>query len=106
MACVGAAASLLAPTYPVTPQTGYVFVLIAFTVVVLGGMGSFVGALIGGLIIGITESVGGLFLGESLGKIGISLIFILVLIVPAALVLWKLWPLVKIEMAAARSSDS
>ncbi len=80
VACVGAAASLLAPTYPVTPQTGYVFVLIAFTVVVLGGMGSFVGALIGGLIIGITESLGGLFLGESLGKIGISLIFILVLL--------------------------
>ncbi|MDJ0949084.1 MAG: branched-chain amino acid ABC transporter permease [Alphaproteobacteria bacterium] len=79
-ACVGAAACLLVPTFPVTPQIGYVFVLIAFTVVVLGGMGSFVGALIGGLIIGIAESVGGLFFGETLGKISISLIFILVLL--------------------------
>ena len=38
------------------------------------------GALIGGFIIGITESLGGLFLGEALGQIGISLIFILILL--------------------------
>ncbi len=79
-ACLGAAACLLAPTYPVSPQIGYTFVLIAFTVVVLGGMGSFVGALVGGLIIGVTESLGGLFFGESLGKLGISLVFILILL--------------------------
>ena len=79
-ACVGAAACLLVPTFPVTPQTGYVFVLVAFTVVVLGGMGSFIGALIGGFIIGIAESVGGLFFGQTLGQIAISLIFITVLL--------------------------
>ncbi len=79
-ACLGAAACLLAPTFPISPQIGYIFVLIAFTVVVLGGMGSFVGALIGGFIIGVTESLGGLFFGESLGKLGISLIFILILL--------------------------
>ena len=45
--------------------------LVAFTVVVLGGMGSFLGALVGGLIVGVIESFGGLFLGESLGQIGI-----------------------------------
>ena len=55
-------------------------VLVAFTVVVLGGMGSFLGAVVGGLIIGLTESFGGLFLGESMGQIGISLIFILILL--------------------------
>ena len=80
IACLGAAACLLAPTYPITPQIGYVFVLVAFTVVVLGGMGSFIGALVGGFIIGIAESLGGLYLGESLGKITISLIFILILL--------------------------
>jgi branched-chain amino acid transport system permease protein len=79
-ACVAAAASLLAPTYAVNPQFGYLFVLIAFTVVVLGGMGSFVGALVGGFIIGITEQLGRLFLGESLGLITISVIFILILL--------------------------
>ncbi len=80
LACLGAAGCLLLPSFYVDPFTGNVFVIIAFTVVVLGGMGSFVGALVGGFIIGVTESVGGLFLGESLGQIGISLIFILILL--------------------------
>lgn len=80
VACLGVAACLLLPGYYVNPQVGSGFVLIAFTTVVLGGMGSFVGALIGGFIIGIVESLSGLFLGESLGQIGIFLIFILVLI--------------------------
>ncbi len=79
-ACVAAAASLLAPTYAVHPQFGYLFVLIAFTVVVLGGMGSFVGALVGGFVIGITEQLGRLYLGEGLGLITISAIFILILL--------------------------
>jgi branched-chain amino acid transport system permease protein len=78
--CLGVAACLLLPSYYVTPQVGHGFILIAFTIVVLGGMGSFVGALLGGFIIGIVEALGGLFLGESLGQIGIFIIFILVLI--------------------------
>lgn len=80
IACLGAAGCLLLPSFYVDPSTGNIFVIIAFTIVVLGGMGSFVGALVGGFIIGITESVGGLYLGESLGQIGISLIFILILL--------------------------
>ena len=80
LATLGAAASLLMPIFYVSPTIGHVFVLVAFTVVVLGGMGSFLGAVVGGLIIGLTESFGGLFLGESLGQIGISLIFILILL--------------------------
>jgi len=80
MATLGAAASLLMPIFYVSPTTGHVFVMVAFTVVVLGGMGSFLGAVVGGLIVGLTESFGGLYLGESLGQIGISLIFILILL--------------------------
>jgi branched-chain amino acid transport system permease protein len=79
-ACLAVAASLLMPTFYVTPQVGYAFVLIAFTTVVLGGMGSFEGALIGGLVLGVVEALGGLWLGESLGQIGIFVIFILVLL--------------------------
>lgn len=79
-ACLAVAASLLMPTFYVTPQVGYAFVLIAFTTVVLGGMGSFEGALIGGLVLGVVEALGGLLLGESLGQIGIFVIFILVLL--------------------------
>ena len=74
------AACLLAPTYSVSPQFGYLFILIAFTVVVLGGMGSFAGALVGGFVIGITEQLGQLYLGESLGLITISVTFILILL--------------------------
>jgi branched-chain amino acid transport system permease protein len=80
LACVGAAACFLLPVYYVNPQVGSGFVLVAFTIVVLGGMGSFTGALLGGLLIGVVESLGGLLLGESLGQIGIFAIFIAVLL--------------------------
>ena len=79
-ACLAIAACLLIPTYYVNPGAGNAFVLIAFTVVVLGGMGSVAGALIGGLFVGVVESLSGLFLGESLGQIGIFVMFILVLL--------------------------
>jgi branched-chain amino acid transport system permease protein len=79
-ACVGAAACLLLPVFYVTPTVGEIFVLIAFTVVVLGGMGSLIGALIGGIVIGVTESLGGLFLGEGLGQLCIFVIFIVILL--------------------------
>lgn len=80
-ACLAVAASLLMPTFLVNPRIGNAFVLVAFTIVVLGGMGSIPGALVGGLFIGVVESLSGLFMGESLGQIGIFLIFILVLLV-------------------------
>ena len=80
LACLGAAACFLLPAYYVNPQVGNGFVLIAFTIVVLGGMGSFPGALAGGFIVGVIESLGGLWLGESLGQIGIFLVFIAILL--------------------------
>lgn len=80
LACLGAAACFLLPAYYVNPQVGGGFVLIAFTIVVLGGMGSFGGALVGGLLIGVVESLGGLWFGESLGQIGIFLLFVAVLL--------------------------
>ena len=79
-ACLAIAACLLIPTYYVNPHIGNAFVLVAFTIVVLGGMGSVTGALIGGLFVGVVESLCGLYLGESLGQIGIFIMFILVLL--------------------------
>ena len=79
-ACLAVAAGLLMPNYTVNPASGEAFVLVAFTIVVLGGMGSVPGALIGGLLIGVVESLSGLLLGDSLGQIGIFAIFILVLL--------------------------
>jgi branched-chain amino acid transport system permease protein len=80
-ACFAIAACLLIPTYYANPRAGEAFVLVAFTIVVIGGMGSVPGALIGGLIIGVVESLAGFFFGESLGQVGIFLIFIAVLLV-------------------------
>jgi branched-chain amino acid transport system permease protein len=85
LACVGAAACFLLPSYYVNPTVGGGFVLIAFTVVVLGGMGSFVGALVGGFVVGLAESLGGLAgitlgWGENMGQLGIFLVFIAVLL--------------------------
>jgi len=80
-ACVAIAACLLIPTYYVNPTAGEAFVLIAFTVVVLGGMGSIAGALIGGLFVGVVESLSSVFLGQSLGQIGIFVLFIVMLLV-------------------------
>ena len=79
-AIVAAAACLLLPSFYVTPQVGYAFVLGAFTTVVLGGMGSFSGALLAGLLLGVVEALCGLYLGESLGQIGIFTVFILVVL--------------------------
>jgi branched-chain amino acid transport system permease protein len=80
IASLGAAGCLLLPSFYVSPTVGENFVLVAFTIVVLGGMGSFPGALLGGVIVGVAESLGGLFLGESLGPISISLTFIAILL--------------------------
>jgi branched-chain amino acid transport system permease protein len=80
-ACVAIAACLLIPTYYVNPTAGDAFVLIAFTIVVLGGMGSITGALLGGLFVGVVESLSSVFLGASLGQIGIFVLFIAMLLV-------------------------
>jgi branched-chain amino acid transport system permease protein len=79
-ACLAIAACLLIPTYYVNPHAGNAFVLVAFTIVVLGGMGSVPGALLGGLFVGVVESLSGFYLGESLGQIGIFAMFILMLL--------------------------
>jgi branched-chain amino acid transport system permease protein len=80
LSCLGAAACFLLPAYYVNPTAGNGFIFISFTIVVLGGMGSFIGALLGGLLIGIVESLGGLYLGESLGQVGVFVIFVFFLI--------------------------
>ena len=79
-ACVGAAGTLTAPFFYVNPHVGGIFVITAFVVVVLGGMGNFVGALVGGLIVGLAESVGAAFIPGQLKQFIIYFIFIFVLL--------------------------
>ena len=80
-ACLAVAACLLMPSFYVNPRVGNAFVLVAFTIVVLGGMDSIPGALLGALFIGAVESLSGLYFGDSLGQLGIFVIFIVVLLV-------------------------
>jgi branched-chain amino acid transport system permease protein len=57
-ACVGAAGGLLVPLMPLSPHIGAPFTLLSFIIVILGGMGSLPGAMVGGIIIGVAESIG------------------------------------------------
>lgn len=79
-ACAGAAGSLITPFFYISPFIGFVFVITAFIIVVFGGMGSFAGALLGGLIIGIVESFGAIFMPGSLKQVTVYVIFIIILI--------------------------
>jgi branched-chain amino acid transport system permease protein len=79
-ACAGVAGAAIAPFFPVYPQVGGLFVITAFVVVVLGGMGSFLGAFVGGIIIGVADSVGAMFLPGSMKAIISFIIFILILL--------------------------
>lgn len=77
---VGIAGALLAPIYPVYPTVGLNFGTVSFVVVVLGGMGSMTGALLGGFIIGLVETLSGYFIDTGLKQAVYFLVFILVLI--------------------------
>ena len=77
---------LLMPIYTVYPGSGFQFALIAFVVVVLGGLGSLPGVIAGGLLIGLVEVFSGYFLAPSLTQVVYFAVFIVVLIVrPAGL---------------------
>jgi branched-chain amino acid transport system permease protein len=78
-ACAGAAGVLVAPLVTIEPTTGELFNIVAFVVVVLGGMGNVVGALIGGLIIGLTEQLGALYLPGQSPLLSVFVVFVLVL---------------------------
>lgn len=71
---------LLTPNYRMIPTVGQPFAVTAFVVVVLGTMGNFIGAFIGGLIIGIVEAFAGFFLGGDVKIVASMLVFILILL--------------------------
>jgi branched-chain amino acid transport system permease protein len=64
-ACVGAAGAMMVLLVDVTPQLGPAYTLLAFVIVITGGLGSMPGALLGGVLIGLTEALGGLLFTPS-----------------------------------------
>lgn len=81
IALVGLAGVILTPTFYVYPTVGLYFNTMAFIIVVLGGLGSFTGALIGGLIIGLVESFAGVMASAELAQVFSLLIFLVILFV-------------------------
>ncbi len=79
-ACAGVAGTAITPFFPIYPYVGDIFVLTAYVVVVLGGMGSVFGAFVGGLIIGMADSIGAMILPGSMKSVLSFVIFILILL--------------------------
>jgi branched-chain amino acid transport system permease protein len=79
-ALVGLAACIMVPLFSVFPTVGLNFVLIAFVIVVLGGMGSIEGALLGGVCVGVVQSVSAYYVAPAYGQLFFFLLFLLVMI--------------------------
>ena len=79
MAIAALAGVCLGLTFPFTPISGVQFLIIAFGVVVLGGLGSIPGTFIGGLIIGLAQTLGGYFFGTT-AQMLVAYIIVLVIL--------------------------
>ena len=79
-ACVGAAGVMMTLIVDVTPMIGPAYTLLAFVIVITGGLGSMAGALLGGLLIGLTEALAGLLFTPSAKSMFAFAILVLVLL--------------------------
>jgi branched-chain amino acid transport system permease protein len=85
-ACVGAAGCLLVLMIDVTPGLGPGYTLLAFVIVIIGGMGSMMGALLGGVLIGVSEAMAGLLIAPSAkGMASFGLLILVLLFRPQGL---------------------
>ena len=79
-ACVAVAGCMMVLLVDVTPQLGPAYTLLAFVIVIVGGLGSMPGALVGGILIGVSEALAGLFITPSAKSMVSFALLILVLL--------------------------
>jgi branched-chain amino acid transport system permease protein len=85
-ACVGAAGALVSPILPFQPASGLIASVASFNIVIVGGMGSLIGAFVGGLLISVAESLGAVFLQPSMKElVSFALLIAILLFRPAGL---------------------
>ena len=85
-ALAGAAGALLAPVFAVSPTMGALPVIKAFIIIIVGGMGSLPGAVLGGLLLGITEGIGTLFMSSAaVNLLGFLMVIAILLMRPRGL---------------------
>jgi branched-chain amino acid transport system permease protein len=80
-ALAGTAGALISPTYYIFPQVGGIFSLKAFVITVFGGMGSIVGATVGGVLVGIIESLASTYISSGWKNVVVFALFLLVLLI-------------------------
>jgi branched-chain amino acid transport system permease protein len=82
----GIAGALLAPVFNVFPENGAVTTMKGFEIIIIGGMGSLPGATLGGLLLGVVESLGSVLIDTSLRNVyGFALLIVILLIKPTGL---------------------
>src|SRR5262249_3910385 len=85
-ACVGAPGALVAALLPFQPPTGLQLSVTSFNIVIIGGMGSLLGAFVGGLLVSVAESLGAVFLNPSMKELlSFSLLVLILLVRPAGI---------------------
>jgi branched-chain amino acid transport system permease protein len=79
MAVSAIAGVFLGLTFPFTPASGPTYLIIAFGVIVLGGMGNMLGTFLGGMIMGLAQTLGGYFFGATAQMLVAYIIVLIVL---------------------------
>ena len=88
-AMAGLAGVLVAPAFAIDPQLGSRFIIKAFAVIIVGGMGSYPGAILAALLLGVVEVVGSYFAGAVIGSAFLFLLMLGVSAGPAARAAWR-----------------
>lgn len=83
------AAALLLPGMPIQPNQGLRFTVITLLVFVLGGMTNFVGIMLGGIVIGVAEAIGTIYMTHTIGQLLPYLIFVAIMLFRPQGLVWR-----------------